>query len=91
MTIVFGIDPGSVYTGFGVIKKVGQSFEHVDSGRIVAGKAGVDFSARLDRIYNDLTKLLHQHQPDYTHKYPVHIFRDHSDTRPLPVQHIRQE
>lgn len=64
MTIVFGIDPGSVYTGFGVIKKVGQVFEHVDSGRIVAGKAGVDFSARLGRIYSDLTQLLHQHQPD---------------------------
>ena len=64
MTIIFGIDPGSVYTGFGVIKKIGARFEHVDSGRIVAGKSGVgSFSKRLASIYVDLGALLTQHNP----------------------------
>ena len=65
MTIVFGIDPGSVYTGFGVIKRHGQMFAHVDSGRICAGRAGVDFSGRLSNIYDDLSALLRQYRPDY--------------------------
>ena len=65
MTIVFGIDPGSVYTGFGVIKRHGQMFAHVDSGRICAGRAGVDFSGRLSNIYDDLSALLQQYRPDY--------------------------
>lgn len=66
MTIIFGIDPGSVYTGFGVIRKVGSRLEHVDSGRIHAGKSGVDeFSKRLFKIYRDLTDLLEEHSPQF--------------------------
>ena len=65
MTIIFGIDPGSVYTGFGVIKKTGARLSHVDSGRIHAGKSGKDeFSTRLLSIYVELSELLAQHRPD---------------------------
>ena len=64
MTIVFGVDPGSVYTGFGVVCLQGRAVKHVDSGRICAGRSGVDFPARLVKIYQDLTGLLVQHQPD---------------------------
>ena len=65
MTIIFGIDPGSVYTGFGVLEKKGSQLLHVDSGRICAGKSGVvDFSKRLVVIFRDLELLLDQHKPD---------------------------
>ena len=64
MTIIFGIDPGSVYTGFGVIKKVGARLEHVDSGRICAGQSGKQaFAKRLALIYKDLCGLLQEHKP----------------------------
>ena len=66
MTIFFGIDPGSVYTGFGVVKKQGAKLVHVDSGRIVAGRSGVDdFGQRLLRIHTDLRALLTEHSPHF--------------------------
>lgn len=66
MTIYFGIDPGSVYTGFGVVRKQGAKLVHVDSGRIVAGRSGVDdFGQRLFRIHTDLQALLVQHAPHF--------------------------
>lgn len=65
MTIVFGIDPGSTYTGFGVLQKKGSRIVHIDSGRICAGKSGkVDFATRLLVIFRDLELLLDQHRPD---------------------------
>ena len=65
MTIIFGIDPGSIYTGFGVIKKSGARLTHVDSGRIHAGRSGSDaFSKRLALIHKDLSGLLSQYRPD---------------------------
>lgn len=66
MTIFFGIDPGSVYTGFGVVRKQGAKLVHVDSGRIVAGRSGVDdFGVRLVQIHGDLRDLLAQHRPHF--------------------------
>lgn len=65
MTIIFGIDPGSAYTGFGVIKKTGAQLVHIDSGRIVAGISGkVAFAKRLVKIDADLRALFALHKPD---------------------------
>ena len=44
---VIGIDPGSRYTGYGIIEKVGNDFRHVASGRINA-------------IYNALASVLEE-------------------------------
>lgn len=62
--ILFGIDPGSVYTGFGVIE-VGPSsrVRHIDSGRICCGNK--PFDKRLALIYGGLTSLMQQHNPQY--------------------------
>ena len=65
MTIVFGIDPGSVYTGFGVVCLQGRTLKHVDSGRICAGRSGCRLSSTLAKIYRDLSALLTEHRPDY--------------------------
>lgn len=75
--IVFGIDPGSVYTGFGVIKANPKGdMQHVDSGRICCGRRS--FPERLSLIYDQLSNLLSQYKPEYVvveqlfvHKNPM--------------------
>ena len=61
--IICGIDPGSIYTGFGFIQKQGKVFIRVDSGRIYAGKG--DFADRLNVIWQHLKQLLILHQPTH--------------------------
>ena len=60
--ILFGIDPGSVYTGFGVVEVGGAAqIRHVDSGRICCGNRS--FDKRLGLIYDGLTSLMQLHNP----------------------------
>lgn len=61
--LVIGIDPGSRYTGFGIIRKTGSTFEHVTSGRINA--TGADqFLDRLDIIYQGISNVLDEWKPE---------------------------
>lgn len=54
---IIGIDPGSRYTGYGVIEKDGQDLHHLASGRINATK-GDTFAHRLEIIYEGLQRVL---------------------------------
>lgn len=54
---IIGIDPGSRYTGYGIIEQKGQDLRHIASGRINA-TAGDTFYDRLEIIYQGLEKLL---------------------------------
>lgn len=60
---VFGIDPGSLTTGYGVVEKRGAALFHVDNG-IVKPKKDDPFHKRLSRIYDDIIKLLDEFKPD---------------------------
>ena len=61
--IIFGIDPGTATTGYGVIKK-GKSFvELVDYGCIVTSK-DLEMPLRLFSIQKDLKSLLRHYNPD---------------------------
>lgn len=62
MLTVLGIDPGSVATGFGVIKTDGVRSFHVTHGHIALGNK--DFNARLGKINIEVNALLQQWQPD---------------------------
>lgn len=65
--IIFGIDPGTATTGYGVVKTNGQTskilFELVDYGCIVTPKE-MEMPMRLLSIQNNLYKLLKQFKPD---------------------------
>ncbi len=63
--IVFGIDPGSRVTGFGVINVEGSRIECLEYGALkgVRRGAGNEFPARLERIYEQLSSCLEKHQP----------------------------
>ncbi len=54
---IIGIDPGSRYTGYGIIEKNGQNSRHLASGRINA-TSGDSFAHRLEIIYDGLQKVL---------------------------------
>ena len=56
---VIGIDPGSRYTGYGVVEKRGATISYVASGRINATKAA-DFAERLEVIYAGICSVLEE-------------------------------
>lgn len=65
--IIFGIDPGTATTGYGVIKsdsdRSKNGFELIEYGCIVTPKEQA-MPLRLYSIQKDLIRLLKQHKPD---------------------------
>lgn len=62
--VILGIDPGSLKTGFGVIKSDGHRHEYVASGCIrIAGK---EFTQRLQQIFTDITEVITTYAPEKT-------------------------
>jgi len=60
---VFGVDPGSLRTGYGCIDTDGSRHRLVASGAITVPAAAA-FPERLLAIYRALGQLLRKHQPD---------------------------
>jgi len=64
LTIILGIDPGSRFTGYGVIKQEKQRFTYLGSGCIKAMSQGDDFASRLQTIFAGVSELIIQFKPD---------------------------
>ena len=60
---ILGIDPGYGITGFGLIEASRGASRLLSCGAITT-PAGMDFSARLEIIYEDMRQLLEQAQPE---------------------------
>ena len=60
---ILGIDPGYGITGFGLVEGNRNQYTLLRCGAITT-PAGMDFSARLEIIYEDMRKLLEISQPD---------------------------
>ena len=60
---ILGIDPGYGITGFGVIESERGQSQLLHCGAITT-PAGMDFSARLEIIYEDMKQLLAVAKPD---------------------------
>ena len=60
---ILGIDPGYGITGFGLVDAQRGQFRLLRCGAITT-PAGMDFSARLEIIYEDMKELLRVAQPD---------------------------
>lgn len=61
--LIIGVDPGSRYTGYGIIERTPNGLRHVASGRINATRAE-DFFARLEVIYEGLVAVLEEYPCD---------------------------
>ncbi|MBE8215291.1 MAG: crossover junction endodeoxyribonuclease RuvC [Endozoicomonadaceae bacterium] len=62
MTIILGIDPGSVITGFGVIQISHRKPYYIASGCIQPKT--ICFFKRLEDIHSNLTQLIAEYQPN---------------------------
>ena len=60
---ILGIDPGYGITGFGLVDAQRGQFQLLRCGAITT-PGGMDFSARLEIIYEDMRQLLKVAQPD---------------------------
>ena len=61
MIRILGIDPGSRFTGFGVIESDGKKYHYITSGFIrVTGDSWAD---RLKVIFESVNELVETHQP----------------------------
>ena len=61
MRRIIGIDPGSRYTGYGIIDSDGRNSQHVVSGRIRTGKE--EFCQRLGIIYQGIEEIIAEYHP----------------------------
>ena len=59
---IFGIDPGSRITGYGVINSKGNKSSHIGSGVIQTKEK--DFQKRLKVIFTEIETLVDEYQPD---------------------------
>jgi crossover junction endodeoxyribonuclease RuvC len=59
---IFGIDPGSRVTGYGLIESIGNKLNYLDSGIIQTKEK--DFIKRLSIIFSGIEGLLDQYNPD---------------------------
>jgi crossover junction endodeoxyribonuclease RuvC len=62
MSLILGIDPGSLKTGFGIINYVSGHAEYVTSG-IIRLPAGEELPQRLRIIYDSVGELVELHSP----------------------------
>ena len=60
--IVIGIDPGSRFTGYGIVKLVGNETFYLGSGCIKTGNG--DLASKLKIIFDGVTALCNQFKPD---------------------------
>jgi crossover junction endodeoxyribonuclease RuvC len=60
---VLGVDPGSRYTGYGIVERRDGRLRHIASGRVNASR-GDSFADRLDIIYRGLSQVLEQYDCD---------------------------
>ena len=60
---ILGIDPGYGITGFALVEADRSQFSLLRCGAITT-PAGMDFSARLEIIYEDMRQLLEMAKPD---------------------------
>lgn len=59
---IIGIDPGSRFTGYGIIDYAQQKPVYVASGAIAT--KGDDFPARLGEIFHQLQQVIQEYQPE---------------------------
>lgn len=61
--IVLGIDPGYAIVGYGIVEYKNNKFSAIDFGAVTT-KAGVRFSSRLEKIYNDILYIMETYKPE---------------------------
>jgi len=61
--LILGIDPGSIHTGYGLVRKHGSALQPVDAGRFSCPR-DLDLPRRLAHLAGRLGDLVDRHRPD---------------------------
>ena len=61
---ILGIDPGSIFCGYGVIEVKGKSMEIVEYGTIELKKKTDDITLRMKEIYERISNVIQRTQPN---------------------------
>lgn len=61
--IILGIDPGSRRTGYGIVKRKGQSCVHVENGTLYAEDIP-DYAERLAYLFSEIQTLIRRFKVD---------------------------
>ena len=62
LTLILGIDPGTLRTGYGIITLESQPTT-IGHG-VIRPKSSLPLEARLHLIHQDLLRIIHEHAPD---------------------------
>ncbi|MBX5481921.1 MAG: crossover junction endodeoxyribonuclease RuvC [Myxococcaceae bacterium] len=72
---VLGIDPGSRFTGFGVVDQIGARLRHVGHG-VIRLDGAAPLEQRLDALYRGLTVAMDTFRPDAVAVEGVFTFKN---------------
>jgi crossover junction endodeoxyribonuclease RuvC len=61
---IIGIDPGSVFCGYGVIDVQGNTLKVIEYGTIEVRKKAEDITLRMKEIYERISSVIHRTNPD---------------------------
>lgn len=86
MSTILGIDPGSRFTGFGLIQQDGDHLYHIEHG-VIEIPARLHFSDKLHFLSDRLDQLLDQHRPQ--HAAIERIFLGKNADSAFKLGHIR--
>lgn len=62
--LVLGIDPGTAITGYGLVRELQDGGLQAVTHGVIKTPTGLPMPARLEILYDHLTELLTQYQPD---------------------------
>jgi len=82
--IILGIDPGYAIVGYGALRFERGQYRAIGFGAITT-EAGMDFSARLQYIYDNMMEMIRQCRPD-----AVAIEKLYFHTNQKTVIHVRR-
>ncbi len=80
--VILGFDPGTAITGYGFLRQDGQQLSVVDFGCITTA-ANLPAPRRLQRIYEEVCRLLDEHQPHVV--VTERLFFNRNETTALSV------
>jgi crossover junction endodeoxyribonuclease RuvC len=61
--IILGVDPGTIFTGYGIIKQNKNNFTFVKNG-LIRLPSSKQLSGKLEMIYDELDKVIKTYKPE---------------------------
>lgn len=80
--IIIGVDPGVAKLGYGVINKIQQRLKCLDYGVITTSPESAP-EQRLNVLYNELSRLMKKHNPDYLAVEKLFFFKNLKTAMPV--------